>query len=147
MQECPAADLAIAALAGAVARALFSGIWSSLDAQRALETGRLAGILGQCILDADQAVIEDARYLAALGVPLDRCDAQEVWQRLFEACRADPLLDDGARATLDFILERGPLARRRLRATGRAFDRARLATVYRKLCDCLAEGRLFEGVP
>jgi hypothetical protein len=42
-------------------------------------------------------------------------------------------------------LEHGPLARRILRALGPDFSRGQLRTVYRELCDCLEEGRMFQG--
>jgi len=45
---------------------------------------------------------------------------------------------------LDRILDRGPLARRILEATGPRPDRARLHAVYAQLCACLDEQRLFE---
>ena len=41
------------------------------------------------------------------------------------------------------MLERGPLARRILRAVGPECSKARLQAVYRELCDCLDEGRMF----
>jgi len=54
---------------------------------------------------------------------------------------------DGERAwwqpTIDAILREGPLARRVLRAVGSAPDRGRIADVYRTLCQCLEEGRMF----
>lgn len=145
VQECPRADLAIAALAGAVARALYDGRWGGLDAQRRMETGALLEILLACIRDADRAWIDDADYLALLGFPQGRCQAHELWRHLLAACRGDPLLAQVDRLPLDTILSHGPLARRILRALGADFDRPRLHAVYRELCDCLAEGRLFLG--
>jgi hypothetical protein len=62
-QECPHADLAVAAAATAVIRALYDDKWSSLAMQQAISTERLGKILHDCIRDADQAVIDDAGYL------------------------------------------------------------------------------------
>lgn len=144
-QECPQADLAIAALTSAVVRALYAGSWSTLDAQRGIDTTALVEILLVCIRDADRAVIDDTQYLALLGFPGDHCEAHELWRHLFATCAGDPLLSQVSRVPLDTILSRGPLARRIMRALGETFDRPRLESVYRELCDCLADGRLFMG--
>ncbi len=45
------------------------------------------------------------------------------------------------------ILDKGPLARRILSATGRAPDRARLGRVYRELSECLRDNRTFDPGP
>lgn len=145
LQECPQADLAIAALTSAVARGLYAGRWSHLEAQRRIDTGVLADILLACIRDADRAVIDNAEYLGLLGLPRKRCAAHELWRHLLAECAADPLLSQVSTVPLATILSRGPLARRILRALGEGFERPRLQGVYRELCDCLAEGRLFLG--
>jgi hypothetical protein len=41
------------------------------------------------------------------------------------------------------MLRHGPLARRILGALGADASRSHLETVYRELCDCLAQGRMF----
>ena len=41
------------------------------------------------------------------------------------------------------ILDEGPLARRIIRVLGPEPDHDRLAAVYRELCDCLKEGRMY----
>ena len=143
MQECPQADLAIAALTSAVVRALYSGRCSTLQGQRRIATARLEEILLACIRDADRAVIDNAEYLALLGFPQHRCDANELWRHLFAASGEDTLLTEESRVALDTILTRGPLARRILRALGKGFERPQLASVYLELCDCLAQGRMF----
>jgi gamma-glutamyl:cysteine ligase YbdK (ATP-grasp superfamily) len=147
MQECPNADIAVAALVSAVARALYRETWSSLRAQQAFETEQLAALLDNCIRDAETATIGDPRYLAALGLQCGDCTAQTVWYHLFDACRDDALLDDGTRTALGFILENGPLARRLLHATGSNPSHGDLARVYGELCDCLVENRLFNARP
>jgi len=145
MQECPQADLAIAALASAVSRALYFGRWSTLKVQQSIHTTALERILLACNRDADHAVIENADYLALLGFPGDCCEAHELWNHLYAECAADPLLSEANHIPIDTILSRGPLARRIMRALGVGFDRPRLNTVYREVCNCLADGRLFMG--
>ena len=141
VQECPQADLAIAAAATAVIRALYDGKWSPLATQQALGTDALANILSACIRDAEEATIDDAGYLRQLGFPGRSCQARELWRHLVEAT----LPDHGGpwHAPLRVILEQGPLARRILRAIGTDASKAHLQTVYRALCDCLETGRIF----
>lgn len=143
LQECPQADLAIAALSMAVVRALYRNRWSALEAQQAIGTETLAEILLACIRDADRAVIDDPRFLSLFGFSKDRCEAGELWQHLLAQCALDPQLSSASRQVIVTILQHGPLARRILTALGNGFDQARLKAVYWQLCDCLATGRLF----
>ena len=145
MQECPQADLAIAALTSAICRALYVGRWSGVESQRRIHTSTLDAILHACSRDADRAVIDNAEYLALLGFAKSRCEAHELWNHLFAECAADPLLPEASRLLLETILSRGPLARRIMRGLGAGFDQSRLAEVYGELCNCLADGHLFMG--
>ncbi len=142
-QECPQADLAIAAAVTAVVRAIYAAAWSPLSKQQAIGTGDLVNVLHACIRDAELAVIDNAEYLRLLGFPDRQCQAGELWRHLIEAT----LLDGSAhwREPLRVMLERGPLARRILRAVGTDGSKARLRAVYRELCDCLEAGRMFLG--
>jgi carboxylate-amine ligase len=142
MQECPQADLAIAAATTAVIRALYEERWSSLAMQQAIGTDALAAILHACIRDAEQATIDDAGYLQLLGFPGPRCQAGELWRHLVEATAVNRI--ESWREPLRVLLEQGPLARRILRAVGPACTENRLRLVYRLLCDCLQAGRMFE---
>lgn len=143
VQECPQADLAVAAAAAAVVRSLYDGKWSSLGMQQAFPTASLGRILANCIRDADQAVIDDAAYLRLLGLSDPRTRAGELWHHLVvrTALNRSTVWD----APLRLMLEQGPLARRILRALGPAFTPERLQAVYRELCDCLDAGRLFSA--
>ncbi|ODU06132.1 MAG: glutamate--cysteine ligase [Thiobacillus sp. SCN 63-1177] len=141
VQECPLADLAIAAVATAVIRALYDGKWSPLATQQALGTDALANILQACIRDAEAATIDDAGYLRQLGFPGGSCQADALWRHLVETAAPDH--DGPWHAPLRVILEQGPLARRILRAIGTDTSKAHLQTIYRALCDCLEAGRMF----
>jgi glutamate---cysteine ligase / carboxylate-amine ligase len=140
VQECPRADIAIAAATSAVVRSLYDQRYAPLDEQQAIATEVLYDVLLASIRDADAAVIDDVEYLHALGMPTSRCVARDVWRSLL----ADA---DGAHAwwrpAIDVILHEGPLARRILRATGSDPDRDRLRATYRALCQCLEDGRMF----
>jgi gamma-glutamyl:cysteine ligase YbdK (ATP-grasp superfamily) len=143
VQECPQADLAIAAAATAVIHALYDDKWSSLAMQQAISTESLASILHACIRDAEQAVIDDAGYLRLLGLSGPRYRGSELWRHLINRTGLDR--STFWIGTLRVMLEQGPLARRILRAHGNDPSRARLQRVYRELCDCLEAGRMFAG--
>ena len=143
VQECPQADLAIAAAATAVVRALYDAVLSPLAMQQAVATDRLVSILDACMRDAERAVIDDSGYLRLLDFPDRACQAGELWQHLTDASPpADP---ESWREPLGVILAQGPLARRILRAVGQETSKGRLHAVYGALCDCLETGRMFKG--
>ncbi|MDT3706396.1 MAG: glutamate-cysteine ligase family protein [Thiobacillus sp.] len=141
VQECPRADLAIAAAATAVIRTLYDGRWSSLALQQAVSTDSLAKILHACIRDADQAVIDDAGYLRLLGLSDPSYRAGELWRHLI--IRTGLNRSTFWFETLHVMLEHGPLARRILRALAQDGSIARQQQVYRTLCDCLETGHMF----
>ena len=146
VQECPQADLAIAAAIVAVVRALYDAQWAPLPAQQGIGTDGLANILLTCIRDAEQAAIDDAEYLRLLGFPGCRCEARELWQHLIETTLRDsPDYREAWQEPLHTMLEQGPLARRILRGVGPDYSGAHLQAVYRELCDCLEQGMMFLG--
>ena len=143
-QECPQADLAIAAATVASIRALYDAKWMPLSAQQQVATDTLVHIMLDCIRDGDRAVIADAGYLGLFGIDAQRCEARELWQHLIDTLmREQPEETERWREGLGILLEHGPLARRILRAVGNDFSRERLQAVYRELCDCLHQGHMF----
>lgn len=144
LQEIPRADVAIAALVSESVRALCEGRGAPREAQDRFATDRLAAIFRATLVDAERTRVDDLEYLRALGIEASKpLDAAEVWHRLLDAStltRTAPLL---AR-TLEFVLERGSLARRIVRATGPEPSRARIVDVYRRLADGLLADRLFD---
>ena len=145
VQECPSADLAIAAVVRDIVHALYDQRTASLADQQAIGTDILVKILQNCIRDAEQTRITDQEYLKLMGFSAQHCEAGELWQHLIAS-----LMPEQARQpwqdALTTILGQGPLARRILRAVEQNFEQARLKAVYRELCDCMHEGRQFLGV-
>ncbi len=143
-QECPAADLAVVAAVVSLVRALVEGPLAERDLASDPHEDRLAELLGRCIVDGDQAVLDDAAYLEILGLPRAGVTAGDAWRRLMD--RFPPT--DGAEAwgpALKTLLAHGPLARRMLAAVdapalaeaggGRAVEELR--ALYRDLASCL----------
>lgn len=143
VQECPRCDLAIAQAIVSVLRAICDGIGFERAAIAALEVDPMHDILLSVIRGADRAVLRDATYLQALGMPAAPCSAGDVWRHLLERCAGN---DPGAstwRPIVDHILTAGPLARRILRALGNDASPNAIATVYRRLAGCLASNAPF----
>ncbi|MGE5469509.1 MAG: glutamate-cysteine ligase family protein [Bacteroidota bacterium] len=137
-QECPLADLAVAAACAALVHRLYlRGV------DEPLATAALVGIFDACIRDADQALVTDRNYLACLGFPSNTCPAGELWRWLVGVLAADGLLAPVWLAPLHFIGQHGPLARRLSAAL--ADEPRRLRDVYRQLCLCLRDNTLYPG--
>ena len=143
VQECPQADVAIAAAVVTLVRWLYEENSAALVAQQAIETATLHAVLLATIRDAEEAIVDASVYLRALDVSGSRYRAGDLWRTLLDACARDGA--DGAwwLPALDAILREGPLARRILRATGGEPSRDRLRDVYGELCACLEAGRMF----
>jgi carboxylate-amine ligase len=148
-QECPKADIAVAAAIIAATRTLYDATDpnaedTALAAQQAIGTDALANIFEHCIIYAEQAHIDDAFYLQLLGYPAERCSANELWRYLIASTMPTEVLHaEFWQNELNTILQQGTLARRILRAIGNDYTHAHLHEVYHRLCGCLRKGTMF----
>lgn len=140
-QECPAADLAVVAAVVAGVKNLLAKDSSAQQRIGDCRSERLERIFLAAIIDADRAVIDDEDYLSIFDYPGRRAEVRDLWRHLLEMT---DLLDAGHEhaPALANILDRGVLARR-IRDALQPASGESLKLVYRKLCSCLAEGRLF----
>jgi glutamate---cysteine ligase / carboxylate-amine ligase len=146
IQECPAADLAVMMLIVAVLRGLVEERWSRCEEQREWSIDSLERILLQAINLGDRAVIDDGRYLRMFGLERsENASAGALWGHLFDQVFAPSERSSAALSPLRTILQEGSLSRRLVSTLGEAPDRARIVEVYRELCACLAQGRMFHG--
>lgn len=145
VQECPLADLAILSLAVAALRALAEEKWCDMDTLKAWPEETLKELFLDAVRDGDRARIASPEYLALFGMHAPSgAEAGDVWRHLDAELFPEKRDGDELAAARRRLLERGPLARRILdavRARGAGGDAIR--AVYRELCDCLAQGRLF----
>ena len=142
-QETPRADLAVAWLVGRTVRALAEERWAPRAALDALPTPALVAVLDATVRDAERATIDEPGLLRVLGLR-QPCSGGEVWAHLLDA--VDGADGDEARELAPVareIVARGPLARRILTRLGPDPRADAIRTVYRELCACLADGRLF----
>jgi len=148
IQECPLADIAVASLTVGLVRGLVEERWGSMNAIRNWDTGWLAHIFNQLYRHGENSVINDVEYLQALGWKSGKpCTARELWRDI--AGRVSFESEELRRAAID-IVESGSLSTRILKAlgvsaTGVEPPREELSHVYRELCSCLAENRMFKG--
>lgn len=147
VQECPLADLAISAAVVGVLRALVEERWTPLAEQQAWPVEPLEAVLLSTIRDGERAVIHDVDYLRQFGLAAqDGLTAHDVWRRLIEGLDArEPVAAAPWREAWGVLLDEGPLARRIIAAFGEPRSQERLVAVYRRLCDCLASGRMFRA--
>lgn len=146
-QECPHADLAIAAATISAVRRLYEA--QTLAEQQDIPTDMLAAMLRACVRDAERAAIGHPAYLELMSYPGRACSAGELWRHLIGRMMNDEAAAPPERnpwrlwsEPLQTILREGPLARRILRAVGND-PKARMREVYAGLCACLQEGRMF----
>jgi len=140
VQECPAADVAIAGLVIVLLKALIEERWTDFSEQAGWSEVPLANLFNKVVIKGETTLIGDAEYLALFGYPGRSARAGELWQYLVEA-----LFGSNPPEPLQVIVEQGPLSRRLLRALGPEPGREKLAEVYRQLGDCLATGRMFHA--
>ena len=144
VQECPMADVAIAAAVTSVLQSVWEREARLPQSRNSLDSAVLTSILDACVRDADRAAVGEPSYLSMLGYPGRPCTAGDLWRHLVMDCPPDsPVHSPAFRDAIDVILDAGPLARRLARAVGREVAPERLREVYRELCRCLQSGRMF----
>lgn len=142
IQECPAADIAIAELQIAVLKTIASQKWSPIERQKELSTTSLANILNKTIKVAENAIIDDKSYLLALGIEESSIKASDVWKHLYNHCKK--FITPASQKILEKILVRGTLSTALLKKIGERPSRDRLVFEYAKLAECLAKNTLYE---
>jgi gamma-glutamyl:cysteine ligase YbdK (ATP-grasp superfamily) len=144
VQECPAADLAVAAAVIAAARMLAGNALALQDEQRRWPEQRLAEILTATVRDADRAVITDKEYLDLFRFPGQAgCTVNDLWRHLIETAVTQQAELAAWRPMLTDLLDQGCLARRIMKRLGADLRSEALRAVYGDLCRCVARGELF----
>ena len=147
LQECPAADLAIARLVVDVLKRLVGEAWTPTEDQQLIEIEPLEAVFLDAIVRGDEAVIRDRGLLSQFGIHgEDELSLRELWHYL-----ADHPADEGLRpcgaayGPLRTILNEGPLARRLCRHFRTVPTHQELRGAYGQLCECLQNGELWTG--
>lgn len=140
VQECPAMDLAFAALIVQTLKFLCTEAHASLQALEDWDTRLLARYLGAVVAEGERTAIHDSAYLHALGVERSSATVAQLWGALAERAAAAGALDRDVERAAELYLSEGTLATRIARALPVEPGRAEIARVYHALCDTLAEG-------
>lgn len=143
-QECAKADLAVAQAVTLAIKGLFDTGNNALASQQAISTEALVQIHQACIRDGSHALILDPDYLHLMNAPTLGIDALTLWKHLLmRATEGAVDLDEATRSALCMLISHGPLSRRLLRAINNDFSHEHLATIWRQLCHCLQEDKMF----
>ena len=140
LQECPAADLAIAEIVVALVEAFYEERLATYAEQQAMDTRVLARLLWQAAAHGSSARLDDAGYARLLGVRPDTVMAG-TW---IELLHADLEISITAKRLLEHMIKRGTLAQAIIERLGDTPERAAIEEIYRELCTCLLENRLFQ---
>lgn len=140
IQECPAADLAIATLITEIVRAIVTERWMSYEDQQRVRTEPLHGVLLDTIRYADRTRIWERAVLDAFGVKQSMVWASDLWSSLLEQVLPDhPQWSPMLRR----MIKTGSLANRIGQRIRRFPTKPELEAVYGELADCLQNGELF----
>lgn len=145
VQETPFADIAIAAAVIGTIRMMVEERFCSLDEQKAWQTAPLKEIFLRAIKNGENAVIDDIRFLSAMG--LSRvCSAGQLWRYLIEQLQCyDRQWISPFMPILDLILSDGTLSSRILRALGEKPGLDHIKKIYRAIGDSLLTGLIFRS--
>ncbi len=143
IQECPAADMAILSFVIETIKALVSEKFQSFESQMKWKTETLSQLLEQTTVSAQDVVIEDRDFLAAFEYPGSSGKVVDLWQHILERLvSGNPRLEH-YRREIDVLLQKGTLSQRILNAVDNDQSRENIQHVYRKLCSCLNQNRIF----
>lgn len=140
IQECPKADLAIAALIIELVRAVVSERWISYEDQKRIKTEPLHGVLLDTIRYADRTRIRERALLDAFGINQSLVWAADLWVSLLEQVMPDHAAWS---PMLRRMLKTGTLANRIGQQIRRFPTKPELQSVYGELAECLHDGELF----
>lgn len=143
VQECPAADMAIQSLVIAALRMLVNEGTVTYDEQIEASPEILAGIFNDTMVSGMQTEILSSEYCNFFGLE-EFTTAGVIWKHIFEklAHTGTPPLSKWEHE-LTVIFNQGSLAERILKSLEGDFSESNIKEVYRKLCWCLEQDKMF----
>jgi carboxylate-amine ligase len=146
IQECPAADVAIVTLVIEIIKALVHGKFIDHESQMKWKTETLSRLFDQVLENGQQVVIDNAEYLNVFDLHVKSATVKELWHHiLFSLIQSGNVALEKWKPELDVIFKEGALASRIVKATGKAPSNQEIINVYKQLCDCLAQNKMFLG--
>ncbi|MEH0153887.1 glutamate-cysteine ligase family protein [Limibacter armeniacum] len=141
LQECPAADIAIAALIVESLKVMVEETWSNVIVQQSWDEQRLKELFLKVIKEGENAIIRDEAFLALFGIKAMALKASAIWMHLYD--KVGSRLAPEMQEVLEHIFTKGSLATRISKAVGMQPDEARIKEVFNELATCLSENRIF----
>jgi carboxylate-amine ligase len=139
IQECPAADLAIAELIVETLKALVDQRWVSNYLQRAWHQKDLLAIFQDVIRHASETKLHNTDFLLMFGMEQEEATASELWRHIFNEVKEG--MSEQGQAGIRHILDHGCLAKRILKRTGLLPEKEQIIAVYKELAECLEQDR------
>jgi gamma-glutamyl:cysteine ligase YbdK (ATP-grasp superfamily) len=143
IQECPSADMAIITLIIGLLHALANESLVSLDNQMKIKTEILVSIFDQCLITGRNTMITNEEFLALFEIEKS-LNVGELWRSVLQRLVAiKPSLKNWTASQLDIIINEGSLSERILRALNNDYSEENIKKVYRQLCGCLEQNKMF----
>jgi gamma-glutamyl:cysteine ligase YbdK (ATP-grasp superfamily) len=144
IQECPAADMAIVTLVIETIKALVNQKFVDFESQTKWKTDVLAQLLEKTSEQGQAAIIDHAEFVNVFGFQGTRATAGALWRHIAERlARAGNVAVTTSRNEIEVIFNQGTLSDRIIKALGHDHSQENITAVYRRLCDCLAQNRMF----
>lgn len=146
IQECPAADLAIVNLVVETIKSFVSGKFLDFESQMKWKTEPLVEILDKATDAAGDVIIDNEEYLKAFGFEKKTAKGSELWKHILDRLiRSGNTSVEKWNQQLEVILKEGTLSQRIVRALGNDDSKQNIIRVYKQLCGCLAQNKMFLG--
>ncbi len=144
IQECPSADMAIMALVIETIKALVSEKFLDFESQMKWKTDFLAQLLDQTAEKAQTVVIDEVDYLQVFDFPEKSATTVDLWRHITERLvRSGNVAVSTWKRDIDVLFKEGTLSQRIVKALAGDYSRENITRVYKLLCDCLAQNRMF----
>lgn len=148
IQETPFADIAIADFIVSVLKRLIEQFEASnkkslRPAFNATTSEELKILLDSSIIYGEDAPIVNSSYLESWGAPIELKTIGDLWKWIYSDFISPNQLQASSRSIIESILSEGTLSTRIGRDLGKLAQKSDIHRTYRKLSNCLIDGKLF----
>jgi carboxylate-amine ligase len=144
IQECPSADMAITAVVIELIKALVNEKFLDFESQTKWKTDLLAQLLDRAAENGEEARVDNYEYLQAFGFPDKSASMGDLWRHIIERLvRSGNVAVTTWKREIDVLLTQGTLSHRIIKSLAGDSSKDNIITVYKHLCDCLAQNKMF----
>ncbi|MGY5849442.1 carboxylate-amine ligase [Salegentibacter sp. F14] len=142
IQECPAADIAIAVLIIESLKLLLSGELFPIEELEKWHENELFDIFNAVVRNAENTRIENPAYLEIFGIER-KVNVKQIWEKLYQSVASR--ISSKHCETLEIIFTNGSLSSRIIKKLGGDLSQENIKKVYTQLAWCLANNEIFKG--